>query len=55
VFHAASAEALPGNHPAGAKLDAAHAPQAFVCVGETCSLPITDASALPEAIAAMRD
>ena len=55
VFHAASAEALPGNHPARAKLDAAHAPQAFVCVGETCSLPITDASALPEAIAAMRD
>ena len=54
VFHAASAEALPGNHPARAKLDAAHAPQAFVCVGETCSLPITDASALPEAIAAMR-
>jgi uncharacterized protein len=54
VFHAASAAALPGNHPARAKLDATHAPQAFVCVGETCSLPITDASALPEAIEAIR-
>jgi uncharacterized protein YyaL (SSP411 family) len=54
VFHAASAEALPAKHPARAKLDATHAPHAFVCVGETCSLPITDASALPEAIAAMR-
>jgi uncharacterized protein YyaL (SSP411 family) len=54
VFHAASAEALPGKHPARAKLDAARGPQAFACVGETCSLPITDASALPEAINATR-
>jgi uncharacterized protein len=54
VFHAASAAALSRKHPARAKLDAAHAPQAFVCVGETCSLPVTDASALPQAIAAMR-
>jgi uncharacterized protein YyaL (SSP411 family) len=54
VLHAPSAEALPSKHPARAKLDAARGPQAFVCVGETCSLPITDASALPEAIAAMR-
>jgi len=54
VLHAASAEALPGKHPVRAKLNAAHAPQAFVCVGETCSLPITDASGLPQAIDAMR-
>ena len=54
VLHAASAEALPSTHPARDKLDAARDPQAFVCVGETCSLPITDASALPEAIDAMR-
>jgi uncharacterized protein len=54
IFHAASAAALPGKHPARAKLDAARAPQAFVCIGETCSLPVTDASALPEAIEAMR-
>jgi uncharacterized protein YyaL (SSP411 family) len=54
VLHAASAAALPGKHPARAKLDAAHEPQAFVCVGETCSLPVTEPSALPGAIEAMR-
>jgi hypothetical protein len=54
VLHAASAGALPSTHPARDKLAVAREPQAFVCVGETCSLPVTDASALPEAIAAMR-
>jgi uncharacterized protein YyaL (SSP411 family) len=54
VLHAASAEALPSTHPAHDKLAAARQPQAFVCVGETCSLPVTDAAALSEAIKAMR-
>jgi uncharacterized protein YyaL (SSP411 family) len=54
VVHAASAEALPTSHPARAKLDAARAPQAFVCVGETCSLPVTDPEGLTGAIEAMR-
>jgi uncharacterized protein len=54
VLQAVSADALPANHPARAKLDAAREPQAFVCVGETCSLPITDVSALDGAITAMR-
>jgi uncharacterized protein YyaL (SSP411 family) len=54
VFHAISAEALPSTHPARDKLAAARGPQAFVCVGETCSLPVTDASALLQAIDAMR-
>ncbi len=54
VFHAASAEALPSQHPAREKLNVAREPQAFVCVGETCSLPVTDPAALPEAIDAMR-
>src|SRR5262249_60648350 len=54
VFHAISAEALPSTHPARDKLAAARGPQAFVCVGETCSLPVTDASALPEAINVMQ-
>jgi len=54
VLHAASAQALPSNHPARAKLSAAPEPQAFVCVGETCSLPVTDPAALSDAIAAMR-
>jgi hypothetical protein len=54
VLHAASADALPSKHPAREKLNAAGAPQAFVCVGETCSLPVTDAAALDAAIEAMR-
>jgi uncharacterized protein YyaL (SSP411 family) len=54
VLHAQSAEALPSNHPAHAKLKAAREPQAFVCVGETCSLPITDPAALDHAIEAMQ-
>jgi hypothetical protein len=29
-------------------------PQAFVCVGETCSLPVTDVAALGATIEAMR-
>jgi uncharacterized protein len=54
VLHAVSSEALPSKHPARDKLAAAQQPQAFVCVGETCSLPVTDAAALPQAIEAMR-
>ena len=52
VLHAASAEALPENHPARAKIAAAQGPQAFVCVGETCSLPATDPAELTAAITA---
>jgi len=54
VLHAASAAALPSKHPAREKLNAAPEPQAFVCVGETCSLPVTDPAALAAAIGAMR-
>src|SRR5262252_4624882 len=39
--------ALPATHPAQEKIAAAKEPAAFVCVGETCSLPVT----APEAIA----
>jgi uncharacterized protein YyaL (SSP411 family) len=61
VLHAASAEALPQRHPARDKLAAAQGPearseirpQAFVCVGETCSLPLTDPAALGNAIETM--
>jgi uncharacterized protein YyaL (SSP411 family) len=52
VLHAASAEELPSAHPA--RKNAARAPQAFVCVGETCSLPVTDPEGLTGAIEAMR-
>jgi uncharacterized protein len=45
---------LPPSHPAQAKIAAAQGPAAFVCVGETCSLPVTTPDAMAEAIAAMR-
>jgi uncharacterized protein YyaL (SSP411 family) len=54
VLHASSTAALPVSHPARDKLAVARAPQAFVCIGETCSLPVTDAAALGAAIKAMR-
>ena len=41
-------------HPARQKADAASGPQAFICVGETCSLPVTDPAGLIGAIEAMR-
>ena len=54
VLHAASAAALPPNHPARAKVEAATEPLAFVCVGETCSLPVRDAAGLVGAMDAVR-
>jgi uncharacterized protein len=54
VLHAASAEALPTTHPARDKITAAMEPQAFVCVGETCSLPVTNPGALTAAIDTVR-
>jgi uncharacterized protein YyaL (SSP411 family) len=54
VLHAGSAEVLSASHPARAKLAAAREPQAFVCVGESCSLPVTDPAALAGAIETMR-
>jgi uncharacterized protein YyaL (SSP411 family) len=54
VLHAASQESLSPTHPARAKIAAATVPQAFVCVGETCSLPVTDPARLNAAIDAVR-
>jgi uncharacterized protein len=54
VLHAASAAALPPGHPARDKLDAAREAAAFVCIGETCSLPVTDPASLIGAINAVR-
>jgi hypothetical protein len=43
VLRAPRADALPAGHPARTKLDAAPpAGAAFICVAESCSLPITD-------------
>jgi len=54
VLHAAAPERLPPAHPARDKIAAAREPQAFVCIGETCSLPVTDPSGLIGAIDAVR-
>ncbi len=54
VLHARSADALPPAHPAREKIAAAREPQAFVCGGETCSLPVTDPAGLNAAIDAVR-
>jgi uncharacterized protein YyaL (SSP411 family) len=45
---------LPANHPAQAKITAGSGSAAFVCVGETCSLPVTDPDRIAEAVGAMR-
>ncbi len=54
VLRARLAADLPASHPAQEKLKAAPGSAAFVCVGETCSLPVTDPSAIADAVAAMR-
>ncbi len=54
VFHARAADALPAAHPAREKIAAVREPQAFVCVGETCSLPVSDPAGLIAAIDAVR-
>jgi uncharacterized protein YyaL (SSP411 family) len=54
LLRAASADALPAAHPAQAKVAAASGSAAFVCVGETCSLPVTTAEAIAQTVSTMR-
>ena len=54
VLRAASATALPAAHPAQEKLKSVSGSAAFVCVGERCSLPVTEPAQLADAVAAMR-
>ena len=54
VFHARSAAALPPSYPALQYIQAAAEPQAFICVGETCSLPVTDPASLIRAVEMVR-
>ena len=46
----ASAATLPKGHPAAGKQAIAGKPTAFVCRGQTCSLPITEPAALGRAL-----
>ncbi|MEZ5787883.1 MAG: thioredoxin domain-containing protein [Xanthobacteraceae bacterium] len=45
---------LPPSHPAREKIAAVSDDAAFVCVGEVCSLPLTDPSKIDETIARLR-
>ena len=55
ILHARSADGLPSAHPARAQIEAAKGQaQAFVCIGETCSLPVTDEAGLVGALARVR-
>jgi uncharacterized protein YyaL (SSP411 family) len=50
VLRAASPAGLPPSHPAQEKLKAAPESAAFVCVGERCSLPVTDPKQIAAAV-----
>ncbi|HEU5273785.1 MAG TPA: thioredoxin domain-containing protein [Xanthobacteraceae bacterium] len=54
VMRAPSPDALPASHPARSKVETAPGGAAFVCVAETCSVPVTDPAGIGEAIALMR-
>jgi len=54
VLRARTAADLPPAHPAQDKLAAVSGSAAFVCVGERCSLPVTEPDAIAAAVVAMR-
>ncbi len=54
VLNARSPDSLPPAHPAREKARMSPEPQAFVCIGETCSLPVTDPAGLIGAVEAAR-
>jgi hypothetical protein len=54
VLRAASAADVPASHPAQDKLKATPGSAAFVCVGSTCSLPVSDPVKIADAVTAMR-
>jgi uncharacterized protein YyaL (SSP411 family) len=54
VLRAPSADALPASHPAQEKIKASPAAAAFICIGETCSLPVTSPDAIAQAYDAAR-
>ncbi|MBX3508431.1 MAG: thioredoxin domain-containing protein [Parvibaculum sp.] len=46
LIRAADGASLPASHPAHGKTALDGKPTAYICIGETCSLPVTDAAAL---------
>jgi uncharacterized protein YyaL (SSP411 family) len=55
VLRARTAAALPVGHPARDKITATPGGAAFVCVEERCSLPVTAAEQIAQAVTAMRN
>ena len=53
ILRATNATDLPASHPAQKKLKSTPGSAVFVCVGERCSLPITEASNIATTVAAM--
>ena len=47
----AATEALPPSHPAAGKTRLGDAATAYICIGPTCSLPVTEPAALTTALA----
>jgi hypothetical protein len=54
VLRAPSADALPPSHPAQEQVGAVTGAAAFICVAETCSLPVTSPAEIPRTLAQMR-
>ena len=54
VLRAATGSDLPTAHPAHEKLKVASGSAAFVCVGERCSLPVTEPGQIATTVTAMR-
>ena len=54
VLRAPTSDALPPAHPARDKVAAAPEGAAFICIGERCSLPVTEPGKIAEAVKAMR-
>jgi hypothetical protein len=50
LLRASDPDALPASHPARDKIAAAPDGAAFVCIGERCSLPVTEPGALVPAL-----
>jgi uncharacterized protein YyaL (SSP411 family) len=50
VLHAPRGDALASTHPARAKLEAVNGAAAFVCRGQSCSLPVIEPEALARSV-----
>jgi uncharacterized protein YyaL (SSP411 family) len=54
LLRAETPDALPPSHPARAKVAAGGGSAAFVCVGERCSLPVSEPDEIAGVVMAMR-